>query len=113
VFGVGAYYQRDQIRIFGQSSVYERDAAEGRKFRTHFCPVCGSSLYWDTDRHLTLVGVAVGGFGEPEFPAPSRSVWEQTMHQWVEVPTASEHYSQGRPGSGRQALPQSAHRASK
>lgn len=96
VFGVGAYYERDRLRIFGQSNVYVRDAAEGRKFRTHFCPMCGTSLYWDTDRHPALVGVAVGGFCDAMFPAPSRSVWEQAMHHWVELPLQSEHYLQGR-----------------
>lgn len=96
VFGVGAYYQRDYIRILGQSSVYVRDASEDRKFRTHFCPTCGSSLYWDTDRHPALIGVAVGGFCDPEFPAPSRSVWEQTKHHWVGLLPVSEHYLQGR-----------------
>ena len=59
VFGVGAYYPRELVRISGQSSLYVRDGAEGRKFRTHFCPTCGTSLYWDTDRHPALVGIAV------------------------------------------------------
>ena len=92
VFGVGAYYPRDRIRILGQSSIYVRDAAQGRKFRTHFCPTCGTSLYWDTDRHPAQVG----GFCDPEFPPPSRSVWEQTKHPWVGLPPGLEHYSQGR-----------------
>jgi hypothetical protein len=96
VFGVGAYYQRALISINGQSSVYVRAAAAGRKFRTHFCPTCGTSLYWETDRYPALVGIAVGGFCDPEFPTPSRSVWEQTKHHWVGLPAAIEHYSQSR-----------------
>jgi hypothetical protein len=96
VFGVGAYYQRDRVEITGHSSIYVRDAAEGRKFRTHFCPTCGTSLYWETDRHPVLIGVTVGAFCDPEFPVPSRSVWEQTKHHWVGLPASIEHYSQGR-----------------
>ena len=96
VFGVGAYYLRDHVQILGQASLYVRNAAEGRKFLTHFCPNCGTSLYWETDRHPALVGIAVGAFCDPDFPAPSRSVWEQTMHRWVGLPPAAEHYSQGR-----------------
>jgi hypothetical protein len=96
VFGVGAYYERARIRMSGQSSVYVRDAAEGRKFRTHFCPRCGTSLCWETDRHPAQVGIAVGGFCDPDFRAPSRSVWEQTKHHWISLPPELQHYSQGR-----------------
>jgi len=96
VFGVGAYYERDCIRVQGRSSQYVRDAQEGRKFRTRFCPECGTSLYWDTDRHPTLVGIAVGGFCDPEFQRPTRSVFEQTMHRWVELPAEIEHYQRSR-----------------
>jgi hypothetical protein len=95
VFGVGAYYERNRIRLSGQSSVYIRDAQAGRKFRTHFCPVCGTSLYWYTDRHPTLVGIAIGAFCDPNFPAPARSVWEQTKHRWVSFPAGVDHYPQG------------------
>jgi hypothetical protein len=96
VFGVGAYYPRDNIRVSGQSKVYIRNAAEDRKFTSHFCPTCGTSLYWYTDRHPAQIGVAIGGFCEPDFPAPVRSVWEQTKHHWVALPEGLEHYAQGR-----------------
>ncbi len=95
VFGLGAYYERDRVRLSGQSSVYVRDAQAGRKFRTHFCPACGTSLYWYTDRHPALVGIAVGAFCDPDFPAPARSVWERTKHPWVGLPRAVAHYQQG------------------
>jgi hypothetical protein len=29
------------------------------------------------------IGVAVGGFADRDFPAPTRSVWEQSRHGWV------------------------------
>jgi hypothetical protein len=38
----------------------------------------------------------VGGFADPKFPAPVRSVWEQTRHAWVELPDAVQHFAQGR-----------------
>jgi hypothetical protein len=82
-FGVGAYYERDQLRIVGPSTVYERAAGEGRKLRNHFCPTCGTNLFWELDARPNQIGVAVGGFVDPAFPAPTRSVWEERRHGWV------------------------------
>jgi hypothetical protein len=31
--------------------------------------------------------VAIGNFADPNFPAPIISVWEQTRHPWVSLPS--------------------------
>ena len=36
----------------------------------HFCPECGSTLYWDISDAPDFVGVAVGNFTDPTFPPP-------------------------------------------
>ena len=68
VFGTGAYYEKSRVRIEGASKLYTRDGQEGRKFRIHFCPNCGSSIYWDGDFRLTHYGIAVGGIRRPNVP---------------------------------------------
>src|SRR5262249_53477920 len=45
----GVYFAKSQVRIEGPEKVYTRDAQEGRKISFHFCPTCGSSVYWDFD----------------------------------------------------------------
>jgi hypothetical protein len=44
----------------------------------------------------TCYGIAVGSFADPNFPPPTSSGWEEAMHPWLEVATATEHFPQGR-----------------
>jgi len=32
------------------------------------------------------IAIAVGNFADPDFPAPSIAVWEQSRHPWVSLP---------------------------
>src|SRR4029078_12341822 len=63
-FGVGAYYPADRVRIAGAAKEFVRDTAAGSKFRSFFCPECGSSVYWKTDKHPASIGVAVGAIAD-------------------------------------------------
>lgn len=96
VLGVGAYFPRENVTVRGETREFVRPADSGNLFVTSFCPVCGTSMHWLTDRNPGLVGVAVGAFGDASFPAPVRSVWEQSRHDWVHVETAAQHFERGR-----------------
>ncbi len=98
VFGVGAYYATAQVRITGASQLYTRDTASGGKFHQHFCPTCGTTLYWFADIKPDAIGIAVGGFSDPSFLPPVRSVWEQSRHTWVQLPEGLQHFPRGRGG---------------
>ena len=96
-FHLGTSWQKAQVRIAGAHKVYERGADSGFKIRFHFCPNCGSNVFWESERNPAIYGVAAGNFADPNFPPPTSSVWEESMHRWLEVTTATEHYAQGRP----------------
>jgi hypothetical protein len=49
----------------------------------HFCPECGSTLYWEIDGSPDLLGVAVGAFTDPTFPPPMISGFEAYGRPWV------------------------------
>src|SRR3954454_16015386 len=93
-FGVSAYFEKSQIKPEGAYKIYTRDGQERRKVRIHFCPECGTSVYWDADFLPTHIGVAVGAFLDPSFPAPTRSVWEQSRYPWVNFNHELEHFSE-------------------
>ena len=93
-FGVGAFYPVDAVVISGTSKEFTRDAASGAKVHSHFCPDCGSTVYWRADRLPSMIGVAVGALADPKFPAPVRSVFEQSKHNWVQIDGAVEHFRQ-------------------
>jgi hypothetical protein len=49
----------------------------------HFCPDCGSSVFWYAKYRPDLIGIAFGAFADPSMPSPTLSVWEPTRHPWV------------------------------
>jgi hypothetical protein len=83
-YSVSAYFKKAQVREEGASKVYIRDGQEGRKLRFCFCPSCGTSVYWEAEYLPDDIGVAVGTFTDPLFPAPTLSVWEEFRHPWVQ-----------------------------
>jgi len=95
VFGVGAYFRQEDVRTAGTSTSYIRDGQEGRKVRTHFCPVCGSTVFWFVDFFPGFIGVAVGAFADPSFTKPALSVWELTRHPWVVFGHSVESHIEG------------------
>jgi hypothetical protein len=96
VFGVGAYFPSEQVTVTGATREYVRPTEAGNQFFTYFCPTCGTSTHWQTSKNPGLLGVAVGAFADASFPQPIRSVWEQSMHTWVEIPAAEQHFAKGR-----------------
>ena len=93
-FGVGAYYPADVVTISGTSKEFSHAAASGGKIHNYFCPQCGSTVYWKLSNLPALIGVAVGAMANPKYPAPVRSVEEQTKHDWVHIDGAVEHFQQ-------------------
>jgi hypothetical protein len=94
VLGVGAYYPDDRITVTGSTREFVRPTESGNRFFTHFCPTCGTSMFWRSDRNPGMTGIAVGAFADPAFPAPVRSVWERSRHAWLAVP-AEHHFEKG------------------
>lgn len=84
-FGVGAYFQRDALRVAGENRTWGRVAESGRRLENHFCPTCGTNLFWSLEMRPDHLGVALGCFEGP-LPAPSRAIWAEEAHDWVVLP---------------------------
>lgn len=95
-FGLGAYYQRSTLAISGEARQFTRIADSGKAFHTFFCPACGTSLYWYSDRDPERYGVAVGAFADADFPPPSRSVFDERKHKWVKLGADIPGFTRGR-----------------
>ncbi|MEO5700604.1 MAG: GFA family protein [Casimicrobiaceae bacterium] len=91
VFGAQARFRRNAVQVTGSSSVYVRVGDEGGKTTFHFCPQCGTTVYYELEGNPEHVAVPVGAFAEPGFPAPSISIYEDRMHSWVQLPAGIEH----------------------
>jgi hypothetical protein len=86
LFGVAARYKREDVQVEGRETVYRRSSDSGNWVEFHFCPVCGSSVWWGLEKNPDMAMVAVGAFSDPEFPVPARSFYENCRHRWVELP---------------------------
>ncbi|MFD2366631.1 GFA family protein [Pseudoduganella sp. GCM10020061] len=91
VFGQVARFPRENVTVKGKSTEYVRTGDEGSSATFHFCPVCGSTVYYETAGR-DGVGIPVGAFADPNFPAPTVSVYESRKHCWVVPPADAEHY---------------------
>ena len=81
-----ARFRREQVTVSGTATEYRRAGDSGNALVFRFCPKCSSTVYWEGESFPGLVAVAIGTFADPNFPAPTVSVWEETRHPWVSLP---------------------------
>ena len=91
VFGEQARFPRERVTTSGVSTVYTRVGDEGSRIQFHFCPHCGSTVYYEPEGLQDFIAIAVGAFADPGFPTPTVSVYEERMHHWVVPPVDAEH----------------------
>lgn len=86
-FSLGAWFDQANVCIDGEYKVFARTGVEGLRLDYHFCPNCGSNVYWmATSLMGERIGVAAGAFADSDFPPPTLSSYEKRRHPWVVVP---------------------------
>jgi hypothetical protein len=85
VFGAQARFPAEAVIIRGESKEFVRVGDEGGSARFHFCPECGSTVFYRLDASPDVVAVPVGGFADPAFPQPRVSVYGVRKHHWVRL----------------------------
>ncbi len=63
-----ARFRREQVTLAGKATTWMRTAESDHALTFHFCPICGSTLYWENDGFPGTVSVAIGNFADPHFP---------------------------------------------
>ena len=105
VYSVQARLPVENLTIDGRSSTWTFPVSgKTAEFRScdsggatyHFCPDCGSTVYWDISAAPEVLGVAVGGFTDPTFPPPIISGFEAYGFSWAmdvaSLPMPGGHY---------------------
>jgi hypothetical protein len=83
---VQARWPDEQVTIEGASKTCVIVADSGNPATFHFCPDCGSDVYYEVNGKFDgLVAIPVGAFDDPFFATPAYSVWEERKHDWVEI----------------------------
>lgn len=85
-FGFNARFARSSVRIEGEKKTWSRVADSGNSLTFHFCPSCGTTLYWFLHDLPDLIAVAAGGFADRTVPPPRISVYDESRrHAWVDI----------------------------
>jgi hypothetical protein len=91
-FGQQARFRRDDVVVSGTCTHYARAGDEGPGAIFHFCPTCGSTVWYEFAAMAEFIAIPVGAFADPGFAPPTVSVYEGRMHSWVVPPAGAEHY---------------------
>ena len=83
IFGAQARFPREHVKTEGRTSQWSRVGDEGGGATFHFCPVCGSTVYYELLGLPDFIAIPIGGFADPNFPPPRVSVYEDRQHAWV------------------------------
>jgi hypothetical protein len=92
-YNLGAVFEPADVTSGGKSTIYHRTGELGIRIEFHFCPVCGSNVYWHFDDMLV---VAAGCYADPSFPAPSVSLYGKNRNHWLPHLEVAAAYSSNR-----------------
>jgi hypothetical protein len=87
-FGMQAGFKAEQVQVDGRFNDYARisDEADRKEHVFHFCPDCGSQVFYTEPAEPDLIVVSVGAFADPSFPPPTESGYDSRRHPWVGLP---------------------------
>ncbi|WP_409936797.1 GFA family protein [Rhizobium leguminosarum] len=84
-FGVGVFFASETTEETGLSSTFRRSGDSGKLIEFHFCPTCGSTVFWKREFRPGLTAVALGCFDEKRDLEPSQAVYDENRHAWVSI----------------------------
>ncbi|MFQ3322645.1 MAG: hypothetical protein ACI90U_000457 [Pseudomonadales bacterium] len=85
MLGVVAYFA--DTNVIAKTDVvknFEKMSDKGTTTIRHFCPECGTSVYWQSEFLPHHMGVGVGS-PDATFPTPQMSAWEEYKHPWLSL----------------------------
>jgi len=96
LFAAQARWPREKVVIEGPSTAWRRAGDEGGIGEFHFCPVCGTMVWYvapvKEGVEPDTIAVAIGAFRDPDFPKPQYSVYDNRRHRWLQIPDGIEIY---------------------
>jgi hypothetical protein len=83
-----AAFEADQVQVVGRFNDFARisDEEDRKEHVFHFCPDCGSQVFYTEPDEPDLIVVSVGSFADPSFPPPTESGYDSRRHRWVVLP---------------------------
>jgi hypothetical protein len=90
-----AAFSAEQVEISGAYRDYARrsDESDRKEHVFHFCPECGSQVFYTEPDEPGRVVVSVGAFADPSFPPPTESGYDTRRHPWIELPASMARWA--------------------
>ena len=89
-FAAQARWPRENVVLEGETRTWRRTGEEGTTAEFHFCPVCGSTVWYFGVERPDFVAIAIGAFADNTFPMPTVSVYDNQRHPWIGIPPEIE-----------------------
>ena len=95
-FGISAYFEKASVTgRAGETHVYAfHQAARDQDQERHFCPTCGTTLFWFVSTLPGMIGIAGGCFADEGLPEPAYSVTDGKREAWVSLPGHWQAYQE-------------------
>lgn len=81
------FFANEAVETFGFTTSFSRLGASGKTIEFHFCPSCGSTVFWKPAFRLGMTAVAFGCFEVKDGLKPSQSVYDEHRHPWIGIET--------------------------
>ncbi len=95
-FTYAALFAESDVTLSGAHKAWRHTGDSGGWIETHFCPLCGATVFFYAEGFARIVGVPVGCFAEEADTArdaaltPSRVYWAERKRDWVRGPEGVE-----------------------
>lgn len=84
-FGIAVFFASEMIEIAGTAAVFSRIGDSGKAVAFHFCPSCGSTLFWKPAFRPGMTAVALGCFEDKDGLEPTQGVYDHHGLSWVRL----------------------------
>lgn len=86
-FSLSAWFPEAAVVISGSFTTYYFTGTPDPDLMAGFCPQCGGGKFFRTGEYLKgCIGIAVGNFADPDFPAPEHIHWWPNRPHWLGTP---------------------------
>ena len=82
-FAWNATYEEGRVKVQGSSASFTRTSEDGFWVRDHFCPTCGTRIFYAIERRPGMISIPVGAFADPDFPPPTVEVYGERRCSWL------------------------------
>lgn len=97
-FSYAAVFAADAVTVAGAHNAYRHTGESGRFVENHFCPACGTAVFFHSEALAGLIGIAAGCFAggadaaHDMALAPQRMYWAARKRDWVHGPEGVEQW---------------------